>query len=967
MTATVTTTLIAPNGDTLVLSRANGYYVTGLDDGGLPPLQMNSYTLSLQDGAVLSNITSSPRSINVLVTVKGSSQADIVSRVAALIKVLRPYHLQAPGAERYWILRRDIDGDSADIRVVPGGMINEQVASLARPVGVRLVALDPFWYGTERTRSLLVSEELDTDCIVGREGSIQFEDFAGGLDGRVHCMIEDTATGNLYVGGNFTNSISGVAMAHVGMWDGTTWNALGTGMNNIVRAFYWDATAGKLYAGGDFTTADGGAANFIAVWDGAAWSALGAGTNNTVRSIVSDGTFLYIGGDFTTAGGGAAARVASYKPSASKPSASTKHLTGIWGALGAGMNFAINALEYDSSTTTLYAGGDFTTADGGAALYIAAWNGAAWSAVGGGMNNSVNALELDAVNGLLYAGGVFTDAGGSGAGGIAVWDGVAWARLSASLNDAAALYFDPVDELLYIGGKQVGIAGIDFVFVANGTTTLDVVATADANVYAVLLTSDRVLVTGGAFTVIDGVAVGYIASWTRRGWSNLAGGMNNDVYAMTIGPDGYLYAGGAFTTAGGVTVNRIARWVGGGWEDLDGGIDNGVVRALEFGPDGTLYVGGTFTAIGGVAINRIAAWDGAAWSALGTGMNSTVYALQIAPNGYLYAAGAFTTADGGAAAYIAVWNGAAWSALGAGTNATIYALAYDEALETLYAGGGFITAGGGGAAYVAAWDGAAWSALGAGLNDVVYALELGAGGLLYVGGVFTTAGGNTANYLAQWNGASWSAVGGPAGTGLNNPVWRLVYADDGTLYVAGEFTTAGTLSLADYVVRWNGYTYAALPFDLPAGGYILALAVDGDGDRIYFGGTFTGTADIAGAYVVNNPGGLETPLVFEIEGPGTLISIRNESTNVEMFFYLWLNAGETLTVNLTPGEIGITSDWRGRLEALPNSAFNLMLAADPVVTDGDNMLSIFVLSATADTAASVTFTPRWYDWESAVQ
>lgn len=956
MAITVTMQIIAPDGVSLTLDPDAGYYVTGLDDGGLPPLEVSRYSLPLQDGAVLSDITAQARPINVMVQLTGDDYADMVTKVAALVNIVKPYRLKAPGAERYWILRRTVGTDSTDLHVVPTGLIKEGVRGMGRTMGIRLEALDPFWYGTERTRALLVSEELDTDYIVGREGSVQFEDFAGGLDGRVHCMIEDPATGNLYVGGNFTNSISGVAMAYVGMWDGTVWNALGAGMDNIVRALYWDATAGKLYAGGDFTTAGGGGANYIAVWDGAAWNALGAGTDNTVRAIVSDGTFLYIGGDFLNAGGGAAARVASYKPS-----------TAAWGALGAGMNFQVNALEYDSDSTTLYAGGDFTTADGGAALYIAAWNGVAWSAVGGGMDNSVNALELDAVNNLLYAGGVFNDAGGSGATGIAVWDGVAWARLHAPLDDAAALYFDPVDELLYIGGKQVGIAGIDFVFVANGTTTLDVVATADANVYAVLLTSDRVLVTGGAFTVIDGVAVGYIASWMRRGWSNLAGGMNNDVYAMTIGPDGYLYAGGAFTTAGGVTVNRIARWVGGGWEDLDGGIDNGVVRALEFGPDGTLYVGGTFTAIGGVAINRIAAWDGAAWSALGTGMNSTVYALQIAPNGYLYAAGAFTTADGGAAAYIAVWNGAAWSALGAGTNATIYALAYDKALETLYAGGGFITAGGGGAAYVAAWDGAAWSALGAGLNDVVYALELGAGGLLYVGGVFTTAGGNTANYLAQWNGSSWSAVGGPAGTGLNQPVWRLVYADDGTLYVAGEFTTAGTLSLADYVVRWNGYTYAALPFDLPAGGYIMALAVDGDGDRVYFGGTFTGTAEIAGAYVVNNPGGLETPVVFEIEGPGTLISIRNESTNVEMFFYLWLNAGETLTVNLTPGEISITSDWRGRLEALPNSAFNLMLAADPVVEDGDNVLSVYVLGSTADTAADVTFAPRWYDWENAVQ
>ncbi|OQB93629.1 MAG: hypothetical protein BWX84_00479 [Verrucomicrobia bacterium ADurb.Bin118] len=58
-----------------------------------------------------------------------------------------------------------------------------------------------------------------------------------------------------------------------------------------------------LYAGGWFTTAGGVAANYIAKWDGSSWSALGSGMNNGVSALAMSGSDLYVGGWFTTAGG----------------------------------------------------------------------------------------------------------------------------------------------------------------------------------------------------------------------------------------------------------------------------------------------------------------------------------------------------------------------------------------------------------------------------------------------------------------------------------------------------------------------------------------------------------------------------------------------------------------------------------------------------------------------------------------
>src|ERR1051325_943989 len=70
-----------------------------------------------------------------------------------------------------------------------------------------------------------------------------------------------------------------------------------------------------LYAGGDFTKAGGvvtnrNLANRIAKWDGNDWSAIGSGMNTNVLALAVSGDDLYAAGQFTTAGGKAASYVA---------------------------------------------------------------------------------------------------------------------------------------------------------------------------------------------------------------------------------------------------------------------------------------------------------------------------------------------------------------------------------------------------------------------------------------------------------------------------------------------------------------------------------------------------------------------------------------------------------------------------------------------------------------------------------
>jgi hypothetical protein len=118
--------------------------------------------------------------------------------------------------------------------------------------------------------------------------------------------------GMLYAGGYFTTA-GGNPANNIAKWNGTSWSALGSGMSGGPYSTHVSALAvlgGDLYAGGSFTNAGGSPANYIAKWDGSSWSALGSGMNGLVYALAVSGSALYAGGGFTTAGGKVSACVA---------------------------------------------------------------------------------------------------------------------------------------------------------------------------------------------------------------------------------------------------------------------------------------------------------------------------------------------------------------------------------------------------------------------------------------------------------------------------------------------------------------------------------------------------------------------------------------------------------------------------------------------------------------------------------
>ncbi len=456
---------------------------------------------------------------------------------------------------------------------------------------------------------------------------------AGGTDGFVWGMaaVDDDGAGPLgealYVGGEFTHA-GGSPANHVARFNGTSWSALGSGIDNsfppvIVYAFakYDDGgafPAGYLYAVGFFDSAGGNRASKFARWDGLNWSSLHGGVDSSIRALQvfdEDGigpnpAALFAAGEFTVAGGQPAAHVARFNGSG-------------WSALSSGIDGSVYALcEFDSdgagpAPSELVAAGSFGTAGGTGANNIARWNGSSWQALGSGISGFVLALAVFDDDGAgpqlpaLYAGGVFTLAGGNTVSNIARWDGTTWSSPAGGMNDAV-----------------ISFASID----PDGAGPLP-----------------RTLVAGGWFTLAGGTPASHIASWNGTAWSALGAGIGGpNPYpdaCVAFDPDGagpsgeQLITAGRFTSAGGSPAAHIASWNGSTWSTLGSGLDNGTWALLSFDADGAgpiapvLYAGGQFSNAGGNPASCIAAWDGTAWSPLAGGVqfqfpfNNGVYAL----------------------------------------------------------------------------------------------------------------------------------------------------------------------------------------------------------------------------------------------------------------------------------------------------------------------------------------------------
>jgi hypothetical protein len=638
-----------------------------------------------------------------------------------------------------------------------------------------------------------------------------------GITGRIFAMMSD-GNGNLYAAGAF-NLAGGFVAKNIAKWNGSSWNALGSGANNSITDITFDGS-GNLYGAGDFDTIGNTPANHVAKWDGSKWISLGsaiAWTRDTsykrrlVTSIITDPSGdVYVAGNFDTAGGVYVRNIAKWDGKT-------------WSGLGSGVSGCVQSLTRDGSGN-IYAGGEFDSAGGIAVNHIAKWNGSAWIGLGGGADSTILAVAADSL-GNIYAGGCFRNAGGTPSLHIAKWNGNVWSALGSGIdsvwisNEGFRISIDKSGSLYLGGALKKNDFSTDRLLKWDGARW-STLGGGNYPVYSLHVDASGAVYAGGwdKISKWDGSALSEFGRY----------GTNGSIHDLSVDSSNNIYAGGFFTAIGGsngTPARGIAKWNGSAWTSIDGYVEDKTVfysvggMALSksndlyasgfFGPTaktlitkwngevlneigvinpdgisdltfsldrmGNLYVGGHFDSISGIAAHNIAKWDGHAWKALGSGIrggsssyNVLVRSLALDSSGNLYAAGRFDTVGDVSASNIAKWNGSSWSALGSGmknsrNNTGVWALLTDNT-GNLYAGGYFDTAGGKAVNNIAKWDGNVWSALGSGIEQVtdpspgVFALASDSKGNIYAGGGFTTAGGITASFIAQWDGSRWRSL-----------------------------------------------------------------------------------------------------------------------------------------------------------------------------------------------------------------
>ncbi|MBI5762822.1 MAG: immunoglobulin domain-containing protein [Planctomycetes bacterium] len=137
-------------------------------------------------------------------------------------------------------------------------------------------------------------------------------------------LFFDNGIPRLYIGGFFANADQQL-VRHVTRWNGTSYQPFHNGFNSEPKAYanFDDrtGTGARLYVGGDFNASGLTPVPYIGVWNGSVWQSLGTGLNNNVYAAVThdfgtgEGPSLCVGGSFTTAGGAACVHVARWMPS----------------------------------------------------------------------------------------------------------------------------------------------------------------------------------------------------------------------------------------------------------------------------------------------------------------------------------------------------------------------------------------------------------------------------------------------------------------------------------------------------------------------------------------------------------------------------------------------------------------------------------------------------------------------------
>jgi uncharacterized delta-60 repeat protein len=270
---------------------------------------------------------------------------------------------------------------------------------------------------------------------------------------------------------------------------------------------------------------------------------------------------------------------------------------------------------------------------------------------GGQSGGTINAIAVQA-DGKVLVGGAFRDVGGAKTVNIARFnpEGTADSSFNPTLAPDGPVNTIAVRPTSTAVSSQLrGFAWV----AANGAlrSTFRPTAKISGEIKAAVVQKDGLVVIGGSFTDLSGVAPSNLARFKADGTldDSFKPNVNGTVSALALQADGALVIAGNFTTVNGTTRNHIARLLSGGALDSYDPNANAHVDALALQSDGSLIVGGaftTFTQSGTVTtrsyLARLAS-SGALDATYNPNPNGAVVALALQAGDVLVAAGSFSS------------------------------------------------------------------------------------------------------------------------------------------------------------------------------------------------------------------------------------------------------------------------------------------------------------------------------------
>lgn len=609
-------------------------------------------------------------------------------------------------------------------------------------------------------------------------------------DGDILAAHADTASGTLYIGGQFDHV--GPRQPYGGEVDAATGRSLAAAAapDAPVRAAIPDGEGG-WYIGGEFRNIGGVPRDRVAriLPDGSLHPlSLALSPVGRVNALAVKGDTLFIAGTFMSIGSSYRTRVAAVN----------RH-TGLVYSTNPAPNGEVFAIAVRGSK--LYMVGSFTEVGTLSSNYTAVWQLATNNATGGLPTTNGKVHSLAFTSDAIYIAGEFSTVANTPRRGVAKITASGsmltdWAPVPNSTCTKVVVHQDRLfvsGAFTSIGGQfRAGLAELD------QQTALATSWAAACNGEVVEMASSTTgLLIAGAFTEVNGQPRNRVAALGPEG-GVLPWDPNADAPVLCIAPgETGHYLGGSFFSVAGVTRRNAAAidMVTGkalAWDPAP----DGPVHAMAGNGD-ALLIGGKFEQVGGMSRKNLASvlsdgtvttWDPAP--------NDTVQMLFVGAE-HVYAGGDFTSVGASTRGRVARFDRTtgALDVWASALNGTVLTMA--PAGQDVYIGGRFTTVNGAARsriAAVSAQTGAttAWDPSTSGVVRTLLVTD----DLVYIGGQFHyvlgTTGGQSRNYLAALNRVGGSATAwAPITTG---PVNGMLLRGD-SLIVCGRFgSLSGQLS-----------------------------------------------------------------------------------------------------------------------------------------------------------------------------